>query len=146
MRQRNERKFWAIETGPGALLVDEVVVTQAVSRILGVSTAEALCLFTSRITLDGFMESFLSDTENSTSRQELESAFKRELEEISMATAEKKAEEMTLRFPTFTPRELLGALKDLYSDLDYVVLDPDTPEQQVWSIEQFRAYVAEHIG
>ena len=137
-------KFWAIQTGPDELLVDEVMVPQAVSRILGASTVEALCLFTSRIALDGFMESFLSDTEDLPSRQEIEAAFERELE-IAMATAE-KAGEISLRFPVFTPRGLMGVLKDLYLDVNYVVLDPDIPEQQVWSIEQFRAYVAEHVG
>ena len=54
-------RFWAIEARPGELLVDEVVVTEAVSRILGITTVEALFLFTSRTALDGFMEGFLPD-------------------------------------------------------------------------------------
>jgi hypothetical protein len=41
-------RFWAIEVRPGELLVDDAPVNEAVSRIAGITTVEALFLFTSR--------------------------------------------------------------------------------------------------
>ncbi len=51
-------RFWAIEGRPGELLVDEAVVAEAVRRILGITTEEALFLYTSRVAMDGFLEGF----------------------------------------------------------------------------------------
>jgi len=72
--------FWAIEVRPGELLVDGAVVTEPVSRIVGITAVEALFLFTSSIALDGFMKGFLEDGEGSGSRRELEVAFEHELQ------------------------------------------------------------------
>ena len=73
-------RFWAIEARPGELLLDDAPVNEAVSRIAGITTVEALFLFTSRMALDGFLEGFLPEEEVSASRQELEAAFERELQ------------------------------------------------------------------
>ena len=139
-------KFWAIEARPGELLVDEVAVAEAVRRILGIATVEALLLFTSRVVLDGFMEGFLENEEANgelpASRQELEAAFGRELETMAGASAEGGPP----RFPVFEPRALVGVVEGVSSDVRYVALDPDTPQQQVWSIEQFGAYLEGLLG
>ena len=85
-------RFWAIEALPGELLVDEVAVTDAVRRIIGITTVEALLLFTSRVTLDNFMEGFLGEGEADgglpASRQELEAAFEHELKMMAGAITE----------------------------------------------------------
>jgi len=133
--------FWAIEPRPGELLVDEAVVTEAVSRIVGITTVEALCLFTSRMVLDGFMEGFLPDDKSSGSRQELEAAFKHELEMTGAAV-----EGVDLRFPVFAPELLIEVMETGSLEVQYVVLDPDTPQQQVWSVERFGAYLEELVG
>lgn len=133
--------FWAIEPRPGELLVDEAVVTEAVSRIVGITTVEALCLFTSRMVLDGFMEGFLPDDKSSGSRQELEAAFKHELEMTGAAV-----EGVALRFPVFAPELLIEVMETGSLEVQYVVLDPDTPQQQVWSVERFGAYLEELVG
>jgi hypothetical protein len=127
-------RYWAIETSPGLLLVDEVAVSKDVRRILGQDTLEALCLFTSRVSVDTFIEGFLP--EESFTRQELERAFKDELQ-----GTRGPLEEPYLEFPTFTPREVVQVIKSISSDVSYVVLDPDTSEQEVWDIEQFEAYL-----
>ncbi len=131
-------RFWAIEARPGELLVDDAPVNEAVSRIAGITTVEALFLFTSRMALDLFMEGFLPEEESSASRQELEAAFEHELQ---MAGA--TAEGTELRFPVFGPEDLIGVMETVSLDVQYVALDPDTPKQQVWSIERFGAYLEE---
>ena len=139
-------RFWAIEGRPGELLVDEAVVAEAVRRILGITTVEALFLFTSRVALDGFLEGFLADAEAEDgvppSRQALEAAFERELETI-MGTA---TEEGWPRFPVFDAQSLGGVMGVVSSDVSYVALDPDTPQQQVWSVEQFRTHLLELLS
>ena len=134
-------RFWAIEARPGELLVDDALVNEAVSRIAGITTVEALFLFTSRMALDGFLESFLPEEEVSASRQELEAAFEHELQ---MAGATVEGAE--LRFPVFGPEDLIGVMETVSLDVQYVALDPDTPKQQVWSIERFGAYLEELLG
>jgi hypothetical protein len=134
-------RFWAIEARPGELLVDEAQVTEAVSRITGITTVEALFLFTSRMALDLFMEGVLPEEESSASRQELEAAFERELQ---MAGA--PAEGIELRFPIFGPEDLIGVMETVSLDVRYVALDPDTPKQQVWSIKRFGASLEELLG
>ncbi len=134
-------RFWAIEARPGELLVDDAPVNEAVSRIAGITTVEALFLFTSRIALDLFMQGVLPEEEGSASRQELEAAFERELR---MAGAPAEATE--LRFPVFGPEALIGVMETVSLDVQYVALDPDTPKQQVWSIERFGAYLEELLG
>jgi hypothetical protein len=134
-------RFWAIEARPGELLADDAPVNEAVSRIAGITTVEALFLFTSRMALDGFMEGFLPDEESSGSRQELEAAFEHELQ---MAGATVEGAE--LRFPVFAPKSLIGVMETVSLDVQYVALDPDTPQQQVWSIERFGAYLEELLG
>jgi hypothetical protein len=139
-------RFWAIEGRPGELLVDEAVVAEAVRRISGVTTVEALFLFTSRVALDGFLEGFLADAEaedgDPPSRQALEAAFERELE----ATMGAATEGGWPRFPVFDPRALVGVMGAVSSDVSYVALDPDTPRQQVWSVEQFGTHLLELLG
>lgn len=135
-------RFWAIEARPGELLVDEAVVTEAVSRIVGITTVEALFLFTSRLALDGFMEAFLEYDASSGSRQELEAAFRHELQ-VAGATAEGGPD---LRFPVFEPQSLVEVMESVSLDVQYVVLDPDTPQQQVWSVKRFGAYLEELLG
>ena len=130
-------RFYAIEARPGELLLDEAPVDKAVTRIAGINSVEALFLFTSRMALDLFMEGFLPE-EGSASRQELEVAFERELR---MAGATLGRDE--LRFPVFDPEDLVGVMETVSLDVRYVALDPDTPKQQVWSIEQFGAYLEE---
>ena len=134
-------RFWAIEARPGELLLDDALVNEAVSRIAGITTVEALFLFTSRMALDGFLESFLPEEESSPSRQELEAAFEHELQ---MAGATVEGAE--LRFPVFGPESLIGVMETVSLDVQYVALDPDTPKQQVWSIERFGAYLEELLG
>ena len=135
-------RFWAIEARPGELLLDEAQLNEAVSRITGITTVEALFLFTSRMALDLFMEGVLPDEEESSaSRQELEAAFEHELQ---MAGA--PAEGTELRFPIFAPEDLIGVMETVSSDVQYVALDPDTPKQKVWSIERFGAYLEELLG
>ncbi len=114
-------RFWAIEARPGELLVDEAVVDEAVSRISGITTVEALLLFSTRVALDGFMEGFLPDGEVPAGRQELEAAFRRELE----AMAEAAAEGASLRFPVFDTRSLIGVMETMALDVRYVALDLD---------------------
>ena len=92
-------RFRAIEVPPGELLVDEVTVDEAVSRIAGIATVEALLLFTSRMALDLFMEGFLPDGENPVGERELEAAFERELRAMAGVSAEEAA--LDLRFPVF---------------------------------------------
>ena len=139
-------RFWAIEGRPGELLVDEAVVAEAVRRVLGIATVEALFLFTSRVALDGFLEGFLADVEAEDgvppSRQALEAAFERELETM-MGTA---TEGGRPRFPVFDPQSLVGVIGVVSSDVSYVALDPDTPQQQVWSVEQFGTHLLELLG
>ncbi len=139
-------RFWAIEGRPGELLVDEAVVAQAVKRILGITTVDALFLFTSRVALDGFLEGFLADVgaEDGVppSRQALEAAFERELETV-MGTA---TEGGWPRFPVFDPQSLVGVMGVVSSDVSYVALDPDTPRQQVWSVEQFGTHLLELLS
>jgi len=130
-------KFWAIEIRPGELLADEVAVTEAVSRIVGARTVEALCLFTSRIALDAFIEGFFPEMEMST-RQELEASFKKELESI-----EEMSEGVHLQFPVFAARELIEVVRNASLDVEFVALNPDASEQQVWSVNQFEAYLEE---
>ena len=138
-------RFWAIEGRPGELLVDEAVVAEAVRRVSGITTVEALFLFTSRVALDGFLEGFLADVEaedgGPPSRQALEAAFERELEIPGTAT-----DEGWPRFPVFDPQSLVGVMGAVSSDVSYVVLDPDTPRQQVWSVEQLGTHLLELLG
>jgi hypothetical protein len=131
-------RFWAIEARPGELLVEEAQLNEAVSRITGITTVEALFLFTSRMALDLFMEGVLPEEESSASRQELEAAFEHELQ-----MAGGPAEGTELRFPLFAPEDLIGVMETVSSDVQYVALDADTPKQQVWSIERFGAYLEE---
>jgi hypothetical protein len=104
-------RFWAIEARPGELLLDEAPVDKAVTRIAGITTVEALFLFTSRMALDLFMEGFLPE-EGSASRQELEAAFERELR---MAVATLGRDE--LRFPVFSPEDLVGVMETVSLDV-----------------------------
>ena len=136
-------RFRAIEIPPGELLVDEVTVDEAVSRIAGIATVEALLLFTSRMTLDLFMEGFLPDGEDPAGERELEAAFKRELRTIAGVPAE---EEIDLRFPVFGPGSLLGVIETVSLDVRYVALDPDTPRRQVWAIERFGTHLEDILG
>jgi hypothetical protein len=130
-------RFWAIEARPGELLLDEAQLNEAVSRITGITTVEALFLFTSRMALDLFMEGVLpEEEESSASRQELEAAFEHKLQ-----MAGGPAEGAELRFPIFAPEDLIGVMETVSLDVQYVALDPDTPKQQVWSIERFGAYL-----
>jgi hypothetical protein len=110
-----------------------------VSRIAGITTVEALFLFTSRMALDLFMEGVLPEEESSASRQELEAAFEHELQ----MTGGAPVEGIELRFPIFGPEDLIGVMATVSLDVQYVALDPDTPKQQVWSIERFVAYLQE---
>jgi hypothetical protein len=128
-------RYWSIETSPGWLLVDEVAVTRPVTRILGQPTVEALCLFTSRVTVDAFIEGFFLEGSFST-RQELEWAFRDELQ----GTRE-TLEEPYLEFQKVTPRELVEVLMSMSSDVSYVAVDPDSSKQEVWDIKQFEAYL-----
>jgi hypothetical protein len=48
-----------------------------------------------------------------------------------------------VRFPVFGPEDLIGVMETVSLDVRYVALDPDTPKQQVWSIERFGAYLEE---
>ena len=131
-------RFWAIEARPGELLLDEAQLNEAVSRITGITTVEALFLFTSRMALDLFMEGVLPDEEESSaSRQELEAAFEHELQMAGGAPVEG----IEVRFPIFAPEDLIGVMETVSLDVQYVALDPDTPKQQVWSIERFGAYL-----
>ena len=132
-------RFWAIEARPGELLVDEAQLNEAVSRITGITTVEALFLFTSRMALDLFMEGVLPEEESSASRQELEAAFEHELQMAGGAPVEG----IELRFPIFAPEDLIGVMETGSLDVQYVALDADTPKQQVWSIERFGAYLEE---
>jgi hypothetical protein len=130
-------RFWAIEARPGELFLDDAQVSEAVSRITGITTVEALFLFTSRMALDLFMEGVLSDEESLASRQELEAAFEHELQMAGGAPVEG----IEVRFPIFGSEDLIGVMETVSSDVQYVALDPDTPKQQVWSIERFGAYL-----
>jgi hypothetical protein len=132
-------RFWAIEARPGELLLDEAPLNEAVSRITGITTVEALFLFTSRMALDLFMEGVLSEEESSASPQELEAAFEHELQ----MAGEAPVEGIAVRFPVFGPEDLIGVMETVSLDVRYVALDPDTPKQQVWSIERFGAYLEE---
>lgn len=82
------------------------------------------------------MEGFLTEEESSGSRQELEAAFERDLR---MAGATLEGAELC--FPVFAPKSLIGVMETVSSDVRYVALDPDTPQQQVWSIERFVAFL-----
>ncbi len=135
-------RFRAIEVPPGELLVDEVTVDEAVSRIAGIATVEALLLFTSRMALDLFMEGFLLDGENPAGERELEAAFKRELQTM----AGDPARAVDVRFPVFGSGSLLGAIETVSLDVRYVALDPDTPRQQVWAIERFGTHLEDILG
>jgi hypothetical protein len=132
----------AIEVRPGELLVEEVTVEEAVSRVAGITTVEALLLFTSRMALDLFMEGFLPDEENPAGERELEAAFERELR----AMAGVPAGAVDLRFPVFGPGSLVGAIETVSLDVRYVALDPDTPRRQVWAIERFGAHLEDILG
>jgi hypothetical protein len=132
-------RFWAIEARPGELFLDDAQVNEAVSRITGITTVEALFLFTSRMALDLFMEGVLPEEESSASRQELEAAFEHELQRAGGAPVEG----IEVRFPIFAPEDLIGVMETVSLDVQYVALDPDTPKQQVWSIERFGAYLEE---
>ena len=98
---------------------------------------EALFLFTSRTSLDAFMEGFLPDDESTGSRQELEAAFKREVETMAGASAGEGA----LRFPVFDAQSLVEVMEGVSVDVRYVALDPDAAGQQVWSVEQFGTHL-----
>ena len=101
-----------MEARPDELLVDDAPVDEAVSRIAGITTVEALFLFTSRLALDAFMEGFLTEEESSGSRQELEAAFERELR---MAGATVEGAELC--FPVFAPKSLIGVMETVSSDV-----------------------------
>jgi hypothetical protein len=131
-------RFWAMEARPGELLLDDAQVNEAGSRITEIITVEALFLFTSRMALDLFMEGVLPEEESSASRQELEAAFDHELQRSGAPV-----EGIELRFPIFGPEDLIGVMETVSLDVQYVALDPDTPKQQVWSIERFGAYLEE---
>ena len=137
-------RFRATEVRPGELLVDEVTVEEAVSRIAGIATVEALLLFTSRMTLDLFTEGFLPDGENPAGERELEAAFERELRTMAGVSAEEEAVEV--RFPVFGAGSLLGVIETVSLDVRYVALDPDTPSRQVWAIERFGAHLEDILG
>jgi hypothetical protein len=131
-------RFWAMEARPGELLLDDAQVNEAGSRITEIITVEALFLFTSRMALDLFMEGVLPEEESSASRQELEAAFDHELQRSGAPV-----QGIELRFPIFGPEDLIGVMETVSLDVQYVALDPDTPKQQVWSIERFGAYLEE---
>jgi hypothetical protein len=135
-------RFRAIEVRPGELLVDEVTVDEAVGRIAGIATVEALLLFASRMALDLFMEGFLADGEDPAGGRELEAAFERELRTMAGVPAEA----VDLRFPVFGPGSLVRVVETVSLDVRYVALDPDTPRQQVWDIERFGARLEEILG
>src|SRR5688572_16781421 len=110
-------RFRAIEVRPGELLVDEVTVEEAVSRIAGIATVEAPLLFTSRMTLDLFMEGYLPE-----------------------------GEAVEVRFPVIGAGSLLRVIESVSLDVRYVALDPDTPRRQVWAIERFGAHLEDILG
>jgi hypothetical protein len=60
------------------LLADEVAAPRAVARIMDRPVVEALLLYTSRASVDAFMEEFFPE-ESFGARQELERAFDEEL-------------------------------------------------------------------
>lgn len=64
-------RYWAIGTSPGCLLADEVAAPRAVARIMDRPVVEALLLYTSRASVDAFMEGFFPE-ESFGARQELE--------------------------------------------------------------------------
>jgi hypothetical protein len=134
--KRGNVRYWAIETSPGWLLVDEAAVTQDVVRIVGQSTVEALCLFTSRLSVDAFMEEFFPE-ESFDTRQELEKAFRDELDGAVRPLAEPY-----LGFPSFTPQELAQVVKSMSAEVRYVAVNPDTSRQEVWDAGQFEAYLS----
>jgi hypothetical protein len=137
-KRSHAMRFWAMEARPGELLLDDAQVNEAGSRITEIITVEALFLFTSRMALDLFMEGVLPEEESSASRQELEAAFDHELQRSGAPV-----EGIELRFPIFGPEDLIGVMETVSLDVQYVALDPDTPKQQVWSIERFGAYLEE---
>jgi hypothetical protein len=91
-----------------------VTVEEAVSRIAGIATVEALLLFSSTMALELFIEGFLPDGESPASGRELEAAFKCELRTIAGVPAE---EAVDLRFPVFGPGSLLGAIETVSSGI-----------------------------
>jgi hypothetical protein len=133
--KRGNVRYWAIETSPGWLLVDEVSVTQKVARIVGRTTLEALCLFTSRLSVDAFMEEFFPE-EYFNTRQELEKAFRDELDDARGALGEPY-----LGFPSFTPQELAQVVKSMSAEVRYVAVNPDTSRQEVWDAGQFEVHL-----
>jgi len=145
VKRSHTMRFWAIEARPGELLLDDVALNVAVSRIAGITTVEALFLFTSRLALDVFMEGILAEEESLGSRQELEAAFEHELQLAAGGGTSVEGAEV-VRFPVFGPESLMGVIERVSKDVQYVALDPDTPKQQVWSIERFGAYLEELLG
>jgi hypothetical protein len=69
-------------------------------------------------------------------RQELEASFKKELESI-----EEMSEGVHLRFPVFAARELIEVVRNVSLEMKFVALNPDATDQQVWSVDQFEAYL-----
>jgi hypothetical protein len=104
---------------PGCLLADEVAAPRAVARIMDRPVVEALLLYTSRVSVDAFMEGFFPE-ESFGARQELERAFDEELKHMRGPS-----EEPYLGFPSSTPGELLEVVESVSSDVRYVAVDPD---------------------
>jgi hypothetical protein len=114
-----------IGTSPGCLLADEVAAPRAVARIMDRPVVEALLLYTSRASVDAFMEGFFPE-ESFGARQELERAFDEELKHMRGPS-----EEPYLGFPSSTPGELLEVVESVSSDVRYVAVDPDASGQEV---------------
>ncbi len=132
-------RFWAIEIRPGGLPVDEAVAAEAVRRILGITTVEALFLFTSRVALGGFLEGFLGDGDAYDGVPPSRQALKAGLRTRAGDDGGDHRGRGWSRYPDFDPRSLVGIMEGVSSYVRYVALDPDTSCQQVWSVERFGA-------
>lgn len=153
--------FWAIKFYPGeVLLAMEVLLSEEVRRVLGYQYVTALCVFSSKDKLDIFTENvrlgmasqypdlapvlqkIAKDESNIfTENVRLETAS--QYPDLAPVLRKIATGEIRGREVRFTPQELLEVVEAAGNEY-YVALDPDTPEQQVWSAETFKEHLTSY--
>ena len=119
--------FFAIEYDPGGeLLGTEVLLPDPVQRFVGYDYVEAFCLFSSEDTARVFADSM-----------QLELSYHDF--GIDYVLDEIKTGKVRLLLVPYSTQQILKFLET--TDQDYLAIDPDTPEQQVWDMEVFEEYL-----
>jgi hypothetical protein len=150
--------FWVIKFYPGEkLLGTEVRLSEDVRRVLGYQYVMALCVFSSKEKLNGFTENVrlgmasqypdlapvlqkIAKGESNIFTENWGLGMASQYPDLAPVLQKIARGEIRGREVRFTPPALLEVV-EAAGDEYYVALDPDTPEQQVWSAQNLKVHL-----